>query len=210
MKWLWGCEFITDYTFVKMHTIHVFLPLVFVLLIICHMLALHYFISSDSFWDRFTFYSERVFLGWYYLVRDFIVTILIINLMMYFVFIKWYVVFHEESFLPVNTLKTADKILPEWFFLVFFGFVKSYPDKLIGIFFCVILFIILYIFNIYNFYLLLYLKISSYWHFIIIIFILILALIGKLATFVLLCFPIWLHLQLLVFMIYLLFIYRLE
>jgi len=32
-----------------------------------------------------------------------------------------------------NVVKTSDKIIPEWFFLFFFGFIKSVPDKLLGL-----------------------------------------------------------------------------
>jgi len=45
----------------------------------------------------------------------------------------WDFVFHEESFVEMNTSKTSSKIIPEWFFLLFFGFIKAIPSKLGGL-----------------------------------------------------------------------------
>jgi ubiquinol-cytochrome c reductase cytochrome b/c1 subunit len=51
----------------------------------------------------------------------------------YMAIIYWDFVFHEESFESTNVVKTPDKIIPEWFFLTFFGFIKCIPSKLGGL-----------------------------------------------------------------------------
>jgi len=57
--WLWGCEYINDYTLVKIHTLHIVIPLIMIGIILLHLLGLHYFISSDAS-ERFVFYIERI------------------------------------------------------------------------------------------------------------------------------------------------------
>jgi len=93
--------------------------------------------SSDGFLDRFCFYIERLVFCALILYRDFFVLFFFIVWMFYLIFLVWFFVFHEESFLLCNLVKTSDKIIPEWFFLFFFGFIKAVPDKLFGLVFLI-------------------------------------------------------------------------
>uniref|UniRef100_Q7M2D5 Ubiquinol-cytochrome-c reductase cytochrome b n=1 Tax=Leishmania amazonensis TaxID=5659 RepID=Q7M2D5_LEIAM len=58
--WIWGSEYINDFTLLKLHVLHVLLPFVLILVIFMHLFCLHYFMSSDGFCDRFAFYCERL------------------------------------------------------------------------------------------------------------------------------------------------------
>jgi len=144
--WVWGSEFIQDFTLIKVHSIHVFFPFLLILFIILHLFFLHFFLSSDGFFDRFSFYYEKNMFIFYFVLRDFTVFLFILIFHCYFFIIYWYFVFHEESFIIVDTMKTSDKIIPEWFFLTFFGFIKAIPDKFGGI--CILLSFILSFFNV--------------------------------------------------------------
>lgn len=112
--WFWGSEYISDYTLVKLHAIHIFLPFILIFLIIAHIFTLHYFLSSDGLTDRFAFYYERYYFFLFYLIRDLLMGCQCLLGILYLVNIYWFFVFHEESWIVVNTLKTSDKILPEW------------------------------------------------------------------------------------------------
>lgn len=57
--WVWGSEYVSDYTLLKLHSIHVFLPFLLLFVVLAHFFCLHYFLSSDGFMDRFCFYYER-------------------------------------------------------------------------------------------------------------------------------------------------------
>jgi len=111
--WLWGCEFINEYTLIKIHTLHIVIPMEMMFLIILHLVCLHYFISSDSS-DRFIFYIERIFFFYWFYFRDMLIWITIFMCVNYFGFIYWYFVFHEESWTVVNIQKTPEKVIPEW------------------------------------------------------------------------------------------------
>lgn len=110
VNWLWGCEFINEITLVKMHTLHIVIPLEMILIILLHLVCLHYFISSDSA-DRFAFYIERF--DWFY-YRDLLLWLILFIVLNYYVFIYWFIVMHEEYFIEVNVLKTPEKVIPEW------------------------------------------------------------------------------------------------
>lgn len=196
--WVWGSEFIQDFTLIKVHSLHIILPLVLAFLIVFHLYFLHFFMSSDGFFDRFTFYYEKNLFVYYFFLRDFLILIYLLNIYVYFIYINWIFVFHEESFEIVDTMKTSDKIIPEWFFLTFFGFIKAVPDKLGGI--CVLIIFVISFINIIFYVLLLfkYITFNLYifyftWNIIITLYY-----IGILSTNVTLLFPFIFELQALV------------
>lgn len=110
--WLWGSEFISEGTLVKMHTLHIVLPFTLLMIMVLHLFFLHYFLSSDSL-DRFTFYIERCFFMYYYYFRDIVLVLGLLWIWFYLIFIYWYFVFHEESWVIVEVLKTSEKVIPK-------------------------------------------------------------------------------------------------
>jgi ubiquinol-cytochrome c reductase cytochrome b subunit len=109
------------------------MPFIFIFFVVAHFFCLHYFMSSDGFYDRFALYVERLLFYVWYLMRDLFFLLFFFVLLIYVIFIWWYFVFHEESWLICNVVQTSEKIIPEWFFLSFFGFLKSVPDKFGGV-----------------------------------------------------------------------------
>lgn len=208
--WIWGCEFINDFTLLKLHSLHIVFPILLLFLIVLHFFCLHYFLSSDGFYDRFTFYTERLlFCFWYYL-RDCFIFLLIITIYSYFIIINWYFVFHEESWVIVNVLKTSDKILPEWFFLFLFGFLKSVPDKFLGLFILVLLLFSLFLFILNSILWFTYCRSSFVWFSFSISLFYGIWMSGFLSLYVILCFPIWLEIQFWVILIFLWIVIRLD
>jgi len=206
--WVWGSEFIQDYTLIKIHALHVFLPFILIFFIVFHLFFLHFYLSSDGFYDRFSFYWEKSFFFSFFFFRDFVMMLLTLMFFFWYSIIMWYLVFHEESFILVDTMKTSDKIIPEWFFLTFFGFIKAIPDKFGGV--CVLLFFLInfffLIFNIVNVNLT---NINQYHlQFNILSHIQILYYIGFLSTNVTLLFPFIIELQCFVFFCILNFFYK--
>jgi ubiquinol-cytochrome c reductase cytochrome b subunit len=194
-KWLWGGEFIQDFTMTKVFSLHVFLPFVLIMLFLAHILSLHTSLSSETLEDRFSFYAERMIFTTFFLYRDAFTLFLLIIVLSYMIVIYWDFVFHEESFEFTNVLKTPDKIIPEWFFLTFFGFIKCIPDKLGGLIVLIVAIIALvlspvYIVSLLGFFPLKAINVSTVG----VIFIS-LSIIGKLSTNVVLCFPMLDYLQ---------------
>jgi len=146
--WFWGSDFIQDFTLVKVHLLHLALPFLLFLFVFLHLFILHYYMSSDGFLDRFCFYSERLVFLTFIFWRDFFLFFCFFGFCGFGLYLAWFFVFHEESFLICNVLKTSDKIIPEWFFLFFFGFIKSIPDKFLGL--CFLLFFIFVFFCVFK------------------------------------------------------------
>lgn len=203
--WVWGSEFIQDFTLIKVHSLHIFLPFILLFFIVFHFFFLHYFLSSDTFDDRFCFYYEKNIFIYFFLFRDLFVSLFYFYFFTYFLYINWYFVFHEESFEIVNTMKTSDKIIPEWFFLTFFGFIKAIPDKFGGICVLVVFLICFFFLNFFIVFLNKYYYISIYYFSNVILLFYLLYFIGILSTNVTLLFPFIEILQIFVFFLIFLF-----
>ena len=67
------------------------------------------------------------------LLKDLGMLIFYVVISYFYMFINWDFVFHEESFEAADVLKTSAKIIPEWYFLVFFGMIKGVPHKFGGL-----------------------------------------------------------------------------
>jgi len=104
-------------------------------------------------------------------------------------------VFHEESWVIVNIHVTSDKVIPEWFFLSFFGFLKSVPDKFGGILCCLWIFCSLFLFVMLCCLWFVYLRCSLCCYCVGVHFVLVLCVCGLLSLYVVICFPIWMELQ---------------
>lgn len=208
--WIWGSEFINDFTLLKLHSLHILMPFLMFFVLVAHFFCLHYFMSSDGFCDRFVFYCERlVFCMWFYL-RDCFLFFFLIMVFVYFIFINWYFVFHEESWLIVDILKTSDKILPEWFFLFLFGFLKSVPDKFMGLFLLVCLLFALFLFILNCILWFVYCRMSLIWWSLSFCLLYMIWMSGFLSLYVILSFPIWMEIQFWVLLLFLFIIMRLD
>lgn len=146
----------------------------------------------------------------FYYLRDLFLFFNILLGLCYFVCINWYFVFHEESWIVVDILKTSDKILPEWFFLTFFGFLKSVPDKFMGMFLVVILLFALFLFIMNCILIFTYCRSSILWFSMSLILIFYLCLSGFLSLYVVLCYPIWMEIQFWVLLLFCFIVCRLD
>lgn len=135
--WVWGGEFISSETIGKVHAMHVFIPFLITFVVVFHLYALHVAASSESFYDKSSASQESCFFQDYALFKDVSLLVFVVTLATYFLFIYWNFVFHEESFEVFDPQKTSAKIIPEWFFLIFFGFIKAFPSKQAGFFYLV-------------------------------------------------------------------------
>jgi len=210
LVWLWCGDYINDFTIIKLFVIHVVLPFLLLFVVVIHFFCLHFYMSSDCFVDRFCFYYERVLFIYWFLLRDFCICLFCFLVCCFGFCIYWYFVFHEESFWCLDCLKAADKILPEWFFLLFFGFLKSIPDKFYGLCF-VFVFFFCFVFMSCN---LIFVFISGRMHFIVvvcfIVWVMNCLLCSFLALYVVILFPIWMEIQFIVCFFFVLMVVRLD
>ena len=55
----------------------------------------------------------------------------------------WHLSHHEEGWVSADPSRTPDKVVPEWFFLPYFGVLKSIPTKGVGIVAIVVVLVLL-------------------------------------------------------------------
>jgi len=127
-KMLLGGEFISGLTFSRVATLHIALPFILLLLVLFHMVMLHWNNSSDPLGFGGGQKTGQLFFHWFGL-RDMAGAIFIFTLSEFILLVFISIIAHEESFQYYSPLATPEKILPEWFFLPLFGIIKSISNQ---------------------------------------------------------------------------------
>ena len=128
--WLWGGPVVGGPTLKRIYAFHIILPFIILVLIFCHILALHAVGSSnpiqDDDFDKIRFhpyhYSKDLFV---FLIVFFMYMTVVLQYPNYFN--------HPENFIKANPLVTPPHIVPEWYFLPFYAILRSVPNKELGI-----------------------------------------------------------------------------
>jgi len=130
------CSF--DYVLNRFFIIHFTLALVIGAFIVIHVLILHSFTSFTPFSSSSIITSFIPIL-----YKDFFVLFLLFS----FIFI---LLFFEPDMLGncvnqsfANPLVTPVHIMPEWYFLILYAILRSFPNKIVGILMTILMFLLL-------------------------------------------------------------------
>jgi len=132
-----GGEFINVSSYSRVTTLHIVLPFIIILVLISHIIILHWNNSSDPLGLGGGLKNQTIFLIWFGL-RDSTAGLFVFSLAQIIMLIFISIVAHEEGFQYFNPLVTPEKILPEWFFLSLFGVIKSISHQTIALGFAII------------------------------------------------------------------------
>ena len=69
----------------------------------------------------------------YYTYKDVYGFVLVFILLSYLIFFNPNLLGHPDNYVPADPLVTPAHIVPEWYFLPFYGILRSIPDKLGGV-----------------------------------------------------------------------------
>jgi ubiquinol-cytochrome c reductase cytochrome b subunit len=129
---IWGGFGIGQPTLSRFYSFHFVLPFVIFFLVAIHLLFLHVKGSSDSLTDQ-SLGIDKISFHPYYTIKD-IVGIFFI-LFAYFMFIFFYpnVLGHPLNYIQANPGVTPVHIVPEWYFLPFYGILRAIPSKIFGV-----------------------------------------------------------------------------
>jgi ubiquinol-cytochrome c reductase cytochrome b subunit len=146
--WIRGDFVVSDATLNRFFAFHVIaLPLVLVMLVFVHIVALHKVGSNNpdgveikkgpkgNRWspdkpaDGIPFHP-------YYSVKDLVgvgVFLIFFSLVVFFLpeFGGWFL--EPDNFIPANPLKTPEHIVPLWYFTPFYAILRAVPDKFLGV-----------------------------------------------------------------------------
>jgi len=83
----------------------------------------------------------------YFLIKDVFGIILILIIYLIFLFFFPEVLGHSDNYIMANPLVTPSHIVPEWYFLPFYGILRSILDKTYGIIIMFVSMIVLFFFT---------------------------------------------------------------
>lgn len=127
---LWGGIGVDQPTITRIYGLHFLMPFIILLVVIIHILFLHENGSTNPI--------SVLFIDWvpfnpYFIWKD------ISGLNFYFILFYIFLFFlplilgHPDNFIPGDALITPTHIVPEWYFLPFYGILRSVPSKVGGV-----------------------------------------------------------------------------
>jgi len=144
-EWIRGDYYISDITLNRFFALHVVaVPLLLVLLVVVHIMALHEVGSNNP--DGIEIKEHKDAAGKpidgvafhpYHTSKDLVIIIVFLIIFAGVVFfvpeMGGYFLEHA-NFEPANTLATPEHIAPVWYFTPFYAMLRAVPDKLLGVF----------------------------------------------------------------------------
>jgi ubiquinol-cytochrome c reductase cytochrome b subunit len=143
-EWIRGDYYISDITLNRFFALHVVaVPLLLVLLVVVHIMALHEVGSNNPDGIEIKEHKDAsgkpidgVAFHPYHTSKDLVIIILFLIVFAAAVFfvpeMGGYFLEHA-NFEPANTLSTPEHIAPVWYFTPFYAMLRAVPDKLLGV-----------------------------------------------------------------------------
>lgn len=157
VKWIWGGFSVNNSTLNCFFSLHFLLPFILLVIVIIHLVFLHYTGSTSPIIGSFS-NNIKIKFDNYYIYKD-LFNLLFIILMIFIRLFSPFAVGDPENFILANPLNSPIHIQPEWYFLYIYGILRSIPNKLGGVIVIVAALLIFYflcfvnkVSNINNFY----------------------------------------------------------
>lgn len=131
VTWLWGGFSVDNATLNRFFSFHYLFPFIIAALSLIHLALIHQDGSGnplgiDSSVDKVPIYP-------YFIVKDFLGTIIFILFFAFFVYFYPNILGHPDNYIEANPMVTPAHIVPEWYFLPFYAILRSIPHKLGGV-----------------------------------------------------------------------------
>jgi ubiquinol-cytochrome c reductase cytochrome b/c1 subunit len=134
VTWLWGGYAVDNPTLNRFFSLHYLLPFMIFGVVILHVWALHVVGQNNPTGVEVkSIAKDTVPFTPYATVKDAFAMTCFFLLFAYFVFYHPNYLGHADNYIPADSLKTPPHIVPEWYFLPFYGILRSVPDKLGGV-----------------------------------------------------------------------------
>lgn len=132
VNWVWGGFAINNATLNRFFSLHYILPFVILVLVVYHIYILHKMGSSNPLGLKITKLDKISFYP-YFIVKDLFTIVLMFIPYSIYIFFYPEVLGHSDNYIPANPLVTPAHIVPEWYFLPFYGILRSILNKTYGI-----------------------------------------------------------------------------
>lgn len=141
--WVWGGYAINNATLARFFSLHHLLPFVIAVLAVYHILQLHRMGSGNELGVKTQVYNKISFFP-YFIIKDIFGMTLLLVFYSTFLFFLPEKLGHSDNYIMANPLVTPSHIVPEWYFLPFYGILRSILDKTYGIIIMFVSMIILF------------------------------------------------------------------
>jgi ubiquinol-cytochrome c reductase cytochrome b subunit len=130
LNFIWGGFSIEQPTLTRIFSLHFILPFAIVGLTIMHIFFLHEVGSNNPLGVQS--YNNVSFFP-YFLVKDILGAMCFLIIFIYIIFFEPNILLHPDNYIMANPEVTPAHIVPEWYFLIFYGILRSIPSKIGGI-----------------------------------------------------------------------------
>jgi len=134
VTWLWGGYSVDNPTLNRFFSLHYLLPFMIFGVVILHVWALHHVGQNNpSGVEVKNLRKDTVPFTPYATVKDLFAMVCFLMFFAWFVFYQPNFLGHADNYIPADPLKTPAHIVPEWYFLPYYGILRAVPDKLGGV-----------------------------------------------------------------------------
>ena len=130
---LWGGFSVDQPTLNRFFALHYLLPFVLVGVIFLHIAALHIVGSNNPLGIDVKTPQDTVPFHPFYTIKDSVGMCVFLIIFAGFVCFAPNYLGDPNNFIPANPLQTPADIVPEWYFLPYYGILRSVPNKLLGV-----------------------------------------------------------------------------
>jgi quinol-cytochrome oxidoreductase complex cytochrome b subunit len=141
--WVWGGYAINNATLARFFSLHYLLPFVIAVMAVYHIYQLHKMGSGNELGIKTHIYNKISFFP-YFVIKDIFGIVVLLVLYSFFLFFLPEKLGHSDNYIMANPLVTPSHIVPEWYFLPFYGILRSILDKTYGIIIMFVSMIILF------------------------------------------------------------------
>lgn len=127
LAFLVGGEYIGVTTLLRFYTLHYLLPFVLLALVLVHIFLLHNVGSNNPLGTESK--SDSISFHWSYTIKDILGVWAILFSGSIIIYYYPNILLHPDNYVPANQLCTPAHIVPEWYFLFFYGLLRSVPDR---------------------------------------------------------------------------------
>ena len=131
VQWLWGGYSIGNPTLNRFYSLHYLLPFIILALSVFHLILLNFSHSNNPLGIKSSY--DYIPFSPYFIIKDLVGAIILFILYFYFLFFNSNYLGHSINYVEANPLVTPEHIVPEWYYLLIYGMLRSIPDKLGGV-----------------------------------------------------------------------------
>ncbi len=134
VTWLWGGYSVDNPTLNRFFSLHYLMPFVLLGVVVLHVWALHHVGQNNPSGVEVKDHAKDTMpFTPFATVKDLFAMVCFMIFFAWFVFYQPNFLGHADNYIPADPLKTPAHIVPEWYFLPFYGILRAIPDKLGGV-----------------------------------------------------------------------------